>query len=299
MALTVKPILPAFGAEVSGVDIARPLDEATQREIRAIQAKWGVTVWRDTGLDDHGHVAFSRIFGELYRVPAIKTRSRFAAPEIYDAGNLDREGNINQDEAIRIQKRGDRQWHPDTSFLPQRSGWSLLLCHEAPPVGGLTWFADARGAYDDLPQAMKDRIEDLEAEHSYAWSRLRGGANLTEADVDAVQGVRHRLVHVHPGSGRKTIYVGSHARDIVGMERAEGRALIDELIAWVTQPQYIFSVSYAPGDMTIWDNLCTLHRGGEFDDINHRRDMRRTTVHTPPGMPLGTVRKPIMAQIDA
>jgi alpha-ketoglutarate-dependent 2,4-dichlorophenoxyacetate dioxygenase len=295
MALNVQPILPDFGAEVSGADLTQPLDEGTQQEIRAIQARWGVTVWRDTGLDDLGHVAFSRIFGDLYRMPGFKSGSRFGAPEIFDASNLDREGNINQDENLRTHKRGDRLWHPDTSFLPQRSGWSLLLCHETPPAGGATWFADARGAYDGLTQAMKDKIENLEAEHSHAWSRRRGGMDLSETDVDALPGVRHRLVHVHPGSGRKTIYIGSHARDILGMDRVEGRALIDELIAWATQPQYIFSVSYAPGDMTIWDNLCTFHRGGEFDDINHRRDMRRTTVHTPAGMPLGTVREPIVA----
>jgi alpha-ketoglutarate-dependent 2,4-dichlorophenoxyacetate dioxygenase len=295
MALKVEPILPSFGAEISGVNLAWPLDEADRREILAAQAKWGVTVWRNTGLDDTSHVAFSRIFGDLYKMPGFKNGSRFAEPEIFDASNLDREGNINQDEQLRLHKRGDRLWHPDTSFLPQRSGWSLLLCHEAPAEGGETCFADCRGAYDALPQAMKDLIEDLEAEHSHAWSRRRAGVSLTEKEIDALPGVRHRLVHVHPGSGRKSIYVGSHARDIVGMDRKTGRALIDELIDWVIQPQFTFSVRYRPGDMTIWDNLCALHRGGDFDDVNHRRDMRRTTVHAPQGMVMGTVREPIVA----
>ena len=128
---------------------------------------------------------------------------------------------------------------------------------------------------------MKDRLEGLEATHSYFWSRRRAGYPYTEAEVDAKPQATHPLVHVHAGSGRKALFVGAHTRDIVGMERTEGRALIDELIAWCTQPQYIFAVFYKPGDMTIWDNLCSLHRGGEYDDTLHRRDMRRTTVRDP------------------
>ena len=107
--------------------------------------------------------------------------------------------------------------------------------------------------------------------------------------------MRQPLVLTHPITGRKTLYVGSHAREIVGMDRAEGRALIDELIAWATQPQYVFSITYKPGDMAIWDNLASLHRGGDYDDVNHRRDMRRTTVKSPPGTHVGTMREPITA----
>jgi len=295
MPLKVEPILPRFGAELSGVDLTQPLNEATRDEIRAAQYEWGVTVWRNTGLDDAGHVEFSRIFGDLFSAPSMLAKSRFTLPEMFDAGNLDQQGNIVGDERTRLYKRGDRLWHPDTSFMPQKSGWSLLRCVEAPPAGGQTWFADSRSAYEDLPQAMKDRIEGLEAEHCHAWSRRRAGMPYTEEEIDAMPGVRQQLVLTHPITGRKTIYVGSHARDIVGMDRAEGRALIDELIAWITQPQYVFSVSYAPGDMTVWDNLALIHRGGDFDDVAHRRDMRRTTVKSPPGTPVGTVREPIAA----
>jgi len=278
MAINVEPILPRFGAEISGVDITRPLDAATAREIVDLQNKWGVTVWRNTGLDDDTHVAFSRIFGHLELAPRRSDRPRFARPELFDASNIDADGNIVDNELVRLRKKGDRLWHTDSSFMEIRSAYSLLLCHEAPPEGGPTWFADTRTAYDDLPQATKDRLEGLVAEHSYWWSRRRAGYPYTEEDIDAKPSARHPLVHVHAGSGRKALFVGAHARDIVGLPREEGRALLRELFEWCTQPQYIFQVLYKPGDMVIWDNLCTMHRGGDYDDRAHRRDMRRTTV---------------------
>ena len=288
MALTVKPFLPRFGAEISGVDITRPLDEAAQREIIAAQDKWGVTVWRNTGLDDESHIAFSRIFGHLELAPKAAGRpTRHQHQELFDASNLDHEGKIITNEMIKLHKKGDRLWHTDSSFMDLRSAYSLLLCHEAPPVDGETWFADTRSAYDDLPQAMKDRIENLVAEHSIWWSRKMAGYPFTEEEVDARPKARHPLVHVHAGSGRKALYVAAHAMNIVGMPKDEGRALLKELIDFATQPQYVFKVRYQPGDMVIWDNLCSMHRGGDFDDLNHRRDMRRTTVRegAPPEQP--------------
>jgi alpha-ketoglutarate-dependent 2,4-dichlorophenoxyacetate dioxygenase len=284
MSLIVKPILPRFGAEVSGVDITRPLDAATRREIVDTMDRWGINVYRNTGLTDETHIAFSRIFGYLERapVPTAGRKTRHKYREIFDAGNLDADGNIIQDEMIMLHKKGDQLWHTDSSFMEMRTSYSLLLCHEAPPVGGATWFADTRGAYDDLPQAMKDRIEGLEVIHSLWWSRKMAGFPLTEEEIDARPSARHPLVHVHEGSGRKALYVAAHGRDIVGMPSEEGRALLKELIEFATQPKYVFSVTYQPGDMVIWDNLCSMHRGGDFDELKYRRDMRRATVREGP-----------------
>ncbi len=288
MKLKIKPILPRFGAEVSGVDITGPLDEETRAAIVSTQNTYGITVWRDTGLNDETHIAFSRIFGHIELAPRIEGRPyRHAHRELFDASNLDAEGRIIQDELVRLHKRGDRLWHTDSSFMELRSAQSLLLCHEAPPAGGETWFADTRSAYEDLPQSIKDRIEGLRARHSIWWSRSRAGFPLTEEEIDARPHATHALVHVHKGSGRKALYVAAHARDIVDMPREEGRALLRELIDFATQPQYVFSVTYRPGDMVIWDNLCSMHRGGDFEDLKYRRDMRRTTIRegAAPGQP--------------
>ena len=286
MPIEVRPILERFGAEVSGVDISQPLGEEVAREIVQIQNKWGVTVWRNTGLDDASHVAFTRIFGDIILAPPYRGKPRFSHSELFDASNIDAEGNIVDDEMRRITNRGNRLWHIDSSFMAVRAAQSLLLCHEAAPHGGPTYFADARSAYDDLPQSMKDRIEGLEARHCYFWSRMKAGYPYTEAEIDTFQHATHPLVHVH-GSGRKALYIGAHARDIVGMDRDAGRALIEDLNEWVTQPQYVFAVEYRAGDMTVWDNLCCYHRAGDFDETLHRRDMRRTTIRDPqsPGAP--------------
>ncbi len=279
MSLKVEPILPSFGAEVSGVDITKPLDARTRSAIIDAQNKYGITVWRNTGLNDETHIAFSRIFGHIELAPRIAGRPyRHAHRELFDASNLDAEGRIIQDEMIRLHKRGDRLWHTDSSFMEIRSAQSLLLCHEAPAQGGATWFADTRGAYEDLPQAMKDRLEGLEARHSLWWSRSRAGFPLSEEEIDARPHAQHPIVHVHKGSGRRALYIAAHARDIVGMPREEGRALIRELMEIATQPKYVFNVTYEPGDMVIWDNLCSMHRGGDFDELHDRRDMRRTTI---------------------
>jgi len=285
MSLTVEPILPRFGAEVSGVDITRPLDAATRREIVDTMDRWGVCVYRNTGLDDAGHIAFSRIFGHLEQAPAMSGRkSRHKFRELFDASNLDADGNIIQDDMVLLHKKGDQLWHTDSSFMEMRTSYSLLLCHEAVPEGGHTWFADTRSAYDDLPQEMKDRIEHLEVEHSLWYSRKQAGFPLTDADVDARPKARQPLVMPQKSTGRKSLYVAAHACDVVGMPRAEGRKLLADLIAFATQPQYVFSVKYEPGDLVIWDNLASMHRGGEYDAKKYRRDMRRTTVRegTPP-----------------
>ena len=279
MPLTVEPILPRFGAECSGLDLTRPLTADEVKQVTGAMDTWGICVYRNTGMNDDQHVEFSRNFGYLERVPRREgVRFRLPHRELFDASNLNIDGEITQDQSAIQYRKGDRLWHTDSAFMEKRTSYSLLLAHSVPPEGGETWFADTRGAYDDLSQSMKDRLEGLVAEHSYWWSRMKAGYPFTEADIDARPSARHPLVHVHAGSGRKALYIGAHARDIVGLPRDEGRALLKELIAFATQPQYVFEVFYRPGDMVIWDNLCSMHRGGDFDDLAHRRDMRRTTI---------------------
>lgn len=281
MTLTISPISERFGAEISGIDITRPLNSETQQAIRDAQNRWGVTVWRDTGLDDASHVAFSRLFGHVELAPTHGKAPRFSEPELFDATNIDREGNILTDEKRRLINKGNRLWHIDSSYMNVRSKEALLLCHQAPPGPAPTLFADARSAYDDLPAAMKERIEGLRVRHCYFYSRMKAGYPTSEEELDAMPHAEQPLVLDHHWSGRRTLYLGNHARDIVGMDREEGRALIEELNAWATQDRYVIEVDYEAGDMSIWDNLAVMHRAGDFDDMAHRRDMRRTTIREP------------------
>jgi alpha-ketoglutarate-dependent 2,4-dichlorophenoxyacetate dioxygenase len=283
MTLHVQPLGPGFVAEVAGVDFSRPVDPATLAEIVSAMDRYAVCVFRATALQDESHIAFSRLLGKLEHAPRLfgKNISRFQHPELFDAGNLDADGNILSDERRRLYNRGNALWHTDSSFNPQRASYSLLLAHAVPPVGGDTQVADARAAYDALPVALKEKIEPLWAEHWLWHSRMLAGyPEPTQAEREAKPPARHKLVQVHAGSGRKTLYIASHASHIVGWPVEEGRQLLKELIDFATQPQFVRSVAWKqPGDLVIWDNRCTMHRATPFEDTVYRRDMRRTTVY--------------------
>jgi alpha-ketoglutarate-dependent 2,4-dichlorophenoxyacetate dioxygenase len=285
MTLDAKPLGPSFVAEVSGVDFSRPIDAATLTEIVAAMDRYAVCVFRATALNDESHIAFSRQLGKLEHAPRLfgKSVTRFGHSELFDAGNLDANGNILADERRRIYNKGNALWHTDSSFNPHRASYSLLLAHEVPPAGGDTQFADTRAAYDALPDELKAQIEDLWAEHWLWHSRMLAGyPEPTEAEREAKPPARHKLVQIHPGSGRKTLYIASHASHIVGWPVEAGRKLLNDLIEFATQPQFVRAVSWQQaGDLVIWDNRCTMHRATPFEDTVYRRDMRRTTVYDP------------------
>ena len=280
--LSITPQGPSFLAEVRGVDFSAAVDATTLREIVQAMDTYAVCVFRGTPLTDESHIAFSYQLGKLEHAPSFfgKGVKRFAYPELFDAGNLDASGNILVDERRRLYNKGNALWHTDSSFNPHRSAYSLLLSHEVPPAGGDTEFADMRAAYDALSTAMKERIENLTAEHWLWHSRMLAGyPEPTEEERLAKPPAHHKLVQVHPGSGRKTLYIAAHASHIVGLPLEEGRTLIKDLMAFATQPQFVRAVAWQqPGDLVIWDNRCTMHRATSFEDTRYRRDMRRTTV---------------------
>ena len=279
MPLLVEPILPRFGAVCSGLDLTRPLSPDEVKQVTDAMETWGVTVWRDTGMNDDQHVEFSRNFGYLERVPRREgVRFRLPHRELFDASNLNVDGEITQDEAAIQYRKGDRLWHTDSAFMEKRTSYSILLAHSVPPEGGETWFADTRSAYEDLPQNMKDRLEGKIGINSLWWSRKMAGAEIADEEIEERPLAKHPLVHVHKGSGRKALFIAAHTMDVEGMPKEEGRQLIRDLIAHATQPQYVFSVDWNVGDMVIWDNLCSMHRGGEYAYDTYKRDMRRTTV---------------------
>ena len=285
MTLDVQTLGPSFIGEVSGVDFSRPLDPGSLAEVVAAMDRYAVCVFRATGLNDTSHIAFSRQLGRLEHAPKLfgKAMARFEQPELFDAGNLDASGNILADARRRVYNKGNALWHTDSSFNPHRASYSLLLAHEVPPVGGDTEFADTRAAYDALPAELRAKIDNLVAEHWLWYSRMLAGyPEPTEAERQAKPPAHHKLVQTHPGSKRKTLYIASHASHIVGWPVEEGRKLLNELIEFATQPQFVRAVAWKqPGDLVIWDNRCTMHRATAFEDTLYRRDMRRTTVYDP------------------
>ena len=229
-------------------------------------------------------MAFARRFGEL-ELPRsgradVKRRLR---PEISDISNLDEQNRLRgRDDPRRFDQLGNRLWHTDGSFRRVPAALSMLYAHRVPPPGprgnGETEFADLRAAYDALPEATKDEIEDLVALHDIAWSRGQLGFNdLLFGEKNVLPPVPQRLVRRHPGSGRKTLYIAAHASEIVGWPVPDGRLLLRELIEHATARDFVYRHEWRAGDLVIWDNRCTMHRGRAFDE-REVRDLRRVTT---------------------
>src|ERR1700730_2406398 len=177
---------------------------------------------------------------------------------------------------------GNQLWHTDSSFKRVPAKCSLLSAREVPspgPMGGgETEFADLRAAWDALPAARKQQLDGLVVEHSIFRSRSQiGFADFNDEIFKQLPPVPQALVRHHPGSGRTSLYLASHASHIIGWPVEKGRALIDELIAFATQPQFVHRHRWRVGDLVMWDNRCTMHRGRPYDDTQ-RRVLHRTTV---------------------
>jgi alpha-ketoglutarate-dependent 2,4-dichlorophenoxyacetate dioxygenase len=287
MNLDVTPLHPRFVAKIAAVDLSRPIDEEVQRAIERAMDTYAVCVLPGQRLDDAQQIAFSRLYGPLEVSPgigrkpgAIPGNVRIRHKEIFDISNLDQGGGILDANNPRASfMRGNELWHTDSSFKPEGATWSMLHARVVPPAGGNTEFADTRAAFDALPEAMKRRLEGLVAEHSVWHSRSKlGGYIPTEDERKAYTRARHRLVRRHPGSGRNALYIASHASHIIGMAVEEGQALLQELMEFATQPQFVYSHTWQIGDLVIWDNRCTMHRARPYEATNYVRDLRRTTI---------------------
>jgi alpha-ketoglutarate-dependent 2,4-dichlorophenoxyacetate dioxygenase len=282
MAITVCPITPQFVAEIGDVDLSKTLTPADLSAIKGAFATYAVLVFPDQQLSQDQHLDFARNFGPLETTIALfrKDAKLRVRQEFADVSNLDADNKVwGENSRRRLFELGNRLWHTDSSFkrLPARA--SLLYARSIPPVGGHTEFADERAAYDALPDEMQRRLQGLIAEHSIFNSRARlGFSEFSDEEREGMPPVPQALVRVIPESGRKTLYVASHAGRIFGMPDVEGRALIDQLIAHATQRQFVYTHRWRVHDLVIWDDRCTLHRGIGFDDLRFRRDMQRATV---------------------
>jgi alpha-ketoglutarate-dependent 2,4-dichlorophenoxyacetate dioxygenase len=287
MDLAIKQLHPLFAAELRGIDLGRDIGPATQQAVEHAMNEYAVCVLPEQALDDERQIAFSRLYGPLENASAVKSQrkagvigQRIRHPEIFDVSNLDENGKImSGDDARWVYRQANELWHSDSSFRQKSSTWSLLHARIVPPIGGDTYFADTRAVYDALPGAMKQRLQGLVAEHSIWHSRgLRGGYTPTDEERAARPPARHPLVRRHPGSGRNALFVASHASHIVGWPLDQGRALLDELMAFATDRRFVYVHKWRVGDLVIWDNRCTLHRASPFPSNEHMRELHRTTI---------------------
>jgi alpha-ketoglutarate-dependent 2,4-dichlorophenoxyacetate dioxygenase len=282
MPITVCPVTPGFAAEIGDVDLSAPLAPSDVADIKAAFATYAVLIFPEQQLSADQHLDFARHFGPLETTLALhrKDAQLRVRKEFADVSNLAPNNEVwSKESRQRMFQLGNRLWHTDSSFKRLPALASLLYARSIPPIGGHTEFADERAAYDALPEAMKRRLDGLVAEHSIFNSRAKLG--FTDFSAEEKQGlppVPQVLVRTLPESGRKALYLASHAGRILGMNEQEGRALIEDLVAHATQRQFIYTHRWRVHDLVIWDNRCTMHRGTDFDDLRWKRDMQRATV---------------------
>jgi alpha-ketoglutarate-dependent taurine dioxygenase len=265
-----RPLGQYTGVEITDVDVTKPIDGHVMSTLRDALAQYGVIVIRGQTIDDAAQVAFSRCFGSL---------ERFVRKDLT---------NADFPEIMEIADVGDKTkwlstaqlWHTDGSYKPVPSYVTTLRALELPPAGGETWFCNTSAGYDALPEDRKRALADLQVVHDLSYSRslVPNLPPLSAEERARVPAVVQPLVRTHSGTGRKVLYLGCHAREVVGMGLEDGRTLLQELEVWTTQPQFVYQHRWVPGDYVIWDNRGTMHKVSPYDASVYRRVMHRTEV---------------------
>jgi alpha-ketoglutarate-dependent 2,4-dichlorophenoxyacetate dioxygenase len=289
MTVTFRQLHPLFVGEVtSPLDLRSLTDADTLNEIRAGMDQYGILVFHNQAFTDEEQLAFAeRLDGQLNR-NRVLDKKRWNNDALVDISNLDESGDLlDTYSRRRMYSLGNRLWHTDASFNDPRGRYSMLHARVVPEVGGHTEFTDLRAAYDTLDEDTKELIEGLSAHHSVMHSRaFLGFEDFTQEEAARLEGAVHPLVHTIPGSGRKSLYIASHASRIIDWPVPDGRLLLLELRDHAVQKELRYTHRWDVGDLVIWDNRCTMHRGLPYEDTKYRRELRRvTTLDVPFAVP--------------
>jgi len=270
-----------LGAEISGIDVGRPMSDAAFKRIEDAFHEHCVLVFRNQRLTPEGHTGFSRRFGDLL-VHVMRQYNDPQMPEVLVLSNIVADGK-----PIGMQDAG-QYWHTDLSYTAEPSRCSLLYALEVPFENGValgdTLFVNTCAAYDALPHDMKARLAGRNATHSYTarYERMQKGGSRVELEEDqkkAVPEVVHPIVRTHPFTGRKSLYVNEgFTGGIVGMPKDESDALLAGLYEHVIDPRFMYRHRWQVGDLLMWDNCSTQHNAVANYAPHQRRHMRRTTV---------------------
>ena len=266
----VNPLSSRFGAEVVGLDLRQPLDDATKQAVYDAFVQYHVLCFRDQHLDQDEQVAFSLQFGQLER-HTLRNRGKIN-PLVHVVHNL----NEAEKPSGTVKSTG---WHSDKSFRPEPSLATILHAVTMPPNGGDTVFASMIAGYDSLPDDEKRALDGVRVVHSWELSRENRGRVMSAEEAADAPPTSHPMVRTHPDSGRKSLFMGDHCSHIDGMPIEEGRARIEALEAHATQEQFTYRHNWRMGDVLMWDNRCLLHRADpNFDAARYPRVLHRTCL---------------------
>jgi alpha-ketoglutarate-dependent 2,4-dichlorophenoxyacetate dioxygenase len=277
--LEIEPLHPLFGARVSGVDLAAPPDAATHAAILDAFNTWSVLLFRDQALDDEAQVRFSAAFGPLEKAITRKSDSG-AGLHVANLSNVDADGSlIPPDDRQQLFHTANHLWHTDSTYKPRTALASLLYAVRVPSSGGETEYVSTRAAFAQLPQARQRELLGQWAIHDFQRSRDLVAPGLVSKSVQSMlPPVSRPLVRRNPVNGEPGLYIASHAVQIEGMSREQSRPLLDELLDYCTRPGCVYTHRWRPGDLVMWDNRCTMHRGRPWNARSEARTMARTTV---------------------
>jgi len=276
-ALRIRPFEGPLGAEVIGLDLARPLSRKALLQLHAAHLEHHVLVFRDQRITPQQQVNFSRLFGPL-QIHVLRNFQLAGYPEVLVVSNI-----VEGGKPIGLGDAG-HFWHSDLSYKEKPSLGSLLHAQELPAEGGDTLFANMHLAYDTLPEAVKRQIRYARAEHSYLkqYAELQRRSpwrpNLTQAQIDEVKPVLHPVVRTHPETGRQALFVSEHfTTRIVGLPDDESAALLKELFTHSVKPRHVYRHRWQPHDMVFWDNRSLMHLAAGCP-ADQRRKLYRTTI---------------------
>jgi alpha-ketoglutarate-dependent taurine dioxygenase len=277
--LAIRPVIGPFagglGAEIRGVDLNRPFAGEIAQRIRDAFLLRHLVVVRNQQLSKDRMGEFAALFGEIegnvFRNPDGSTLEA-----IHEISNLDAEGRPAENPYLK----SNYHWHTDKAYLPVPALLTMLHAIELPQSGGDTQFADMTSAYDALSNEDKLRIDRLRVVHSLEYMReSTGDRPPTDGERAAAPAVTHPLVRTHPQTGKKSLFLGMYCSHVVGMDAGESRALLDRLLAHATQPRFVYTHRWQPGDLVFWDNRCLLHRAvANYDMGKSRRVLQRLVV---------------------
>ena len=275
--MDILPLGPGFAVELCGVKVAEVVtDAAVYSAVRAAFEEHSVLVFRDQEVDDDAQLAFSRCFGppEVTKVGSQGTGTHFVI-----LSTIGKNGKVvPADHRLALRNRANQLWHTDSSFKRTPALTSVLSARIIPALGGETEFVSTRLAFERLEPKLRAKLENSFAWHDYAHSRGQIAADLASPEERAVLPPQcWRLVWKNPGNGRGALYLASHAYAIEGMEPTAGKKLLDELMAAATGPGTSYVHSWRSGDIVMWDNRATMHRGRPWP-AHEARLMVRTTI---------------------